>query len=104
MPAIGYVTKMDNGFKGHLKTLTINTPIEFAPNDEKTNSKAPDYTIFAGDRVEIGAAWNKTSSAGNAYVSLTLSAPEFGRLHANLGRAAGQDDESAFAIIWNPKD
>ncbi|MFP5431753.1 MAG: DUF736 domain-containing protein, partial [Alphaproteobacteria bacterium] len=25
-------------------------------------------------------------------------------LYANLGRAAGQDDDDAFAIIWNPAD
>lgn len=104
MPAIGYVTKTDNGFMGTLNTLTINAKIEFVSVTDKVNDKAPDYTIFAADRVEIGAAWNKTSHAGNDYVSLTLSAPEFGKLYANLGKAAGQDDESAFAIIWNPKD
>jgi uncharacterized protein (DUF736 family) len=34
-------------------------------------------------------------------VSLSLAAPEFGqrRLYANLGRAAGQDDGGAFAVI-----
>jgi uncharacterized protein (DUF736 family) len=39
-------------------------------------------------------------------VSLSLAAPEFGprRLYANLGRAAGRDDEDSFAIIWNPAD
>lgn len=43
---------------------------------------------------------------GKDYVSLSLAAPEFGprRLYANLGRAAGQDDDDAFAIIWNPAD
>ena len=25
-------------------------------------------------------------------------------LDANLGRAAGQDDDSVFAVIWNPAD
>ena len=25
-------------------------------------------------------------------------------LYANLGRAAGQDDDDAFAVIWNPGD
>jgi uncharacterized protein (DUF736 family) len=39
-------------------------------------------------------------------VSLSLAAPEFRprKLYANLGRAAGQDDDSMFAIIWNPAD
>ena len=44
--------------------------------------------------------------AYNAVASLSLGAPEFGprRLYANLGRAAGQDDDNVFAIIWNPAD
>jgi hypothetical protein len=34
-------------------------------------------------------------------VSLLLATPEFGprKLYANLGRAAGQDDDSVFAPI-----
>src|SRR3546814_1435214 len=33
-----------------------------------------------------------------------LAAPEFGprRLYANLGRAAGQDGEDGYALIWHP--
>ena len=40
------------------------------------------------------------------YISLSLAAPEFGprKLYANLGRAAGQDDDNVFAVIWNPAD
>jgi uncharacterized protein (DUF736 family) len=47
-----------------------------------------------------------SENTGNKYVSLSLSAPEFGRhrLYANLGRAAGQEDPDVFAIIWNPQD
>ncbi len=57
--------------------------------------------------VEVGAGWNRIGETSrNEYVSLSLAAPEFGprRLYANLGRAAGQEDEDAFAIIWNPAD
>ena len=64
------------------------------------------HAELAGD-VEIGAGWNRRSeTSGRDYVSLSLAAPEFGprRLYANLGRAAGQDDDDAFAIIWNPAD
>ena len=45
-------------------------------------------------------------ASGNPYVGLSLAAPEFGprRLYANLGHAAGQDDEDVFAILWNPVD
>ncbi len=106
MPAIGYVSRDGNGFKGQLKTLSIQTPVEIIPNTRKSGDRQPDYRVMAGG-VEVGAGWNRVSeSSGNEYVSLSLAAPEFGprRLYANLGRAAGQDDDDAFAIIWNPAD
>jgi uncharacterized protein (DUF736 family) len=106
MPAIGYVTRDGNGFKGQLKTLSIRTEIEIVPNTRKSGDTQPDYRVSAAG-VEVGAGWvRRGEMSGKDYVSLSLAAPEFGprRLYANLGRAAGQDDEDAFAIIWNPAD
>lgn len=106
MPAIGYVTKDGNGFKGELKTLSIRADILIVPNGHKTADTQPDFRVTANG-VEVGAGWNRRGeTSGKDYVSLSLAAPEFGprRLYANLGRAAGQDDEDAFAIIWNPAD
>jgi uncharacterized protein (DUF736 family) len=107
MPAIGYVTKQSNGsFKGQLKTLSIRADIEIVPNSRKSCDSQPDYRVVASG-VEIGAAWlRKSETSGNEYVSLSVAAPEFGprRIYANLGRAAGQDDDDAFALIWNPND
>jgi uncharacterized protein (DUF736 family) len=57
-----------------------------------------------GCDVEIGARRNRRSEAsGNEYISLSLTAPEFGprRLYANLARAAGEDREDRFVILWN---
>lgn len=105
MPAIGHVSRDGQGFKGQLKTLSIRTEIEIQPNERKTGDTQPDYRVMAGG-VEVGAGWlRRGESSGKDYVSLSLAAPEFGprRLYANLGRAAGQDDNS-FAIIWNPAD
>ena len=106
MPAIGYVTRDGEGFKGQLKTLSIRTDIEIIPNSRKSGDTQPDYRVSAAG-VEVGAGWvRRGEMSGKDYVSLSLAAPEFGprRLYANLGRAAGQDDEDAFAIIWNPAD
>jgi len=106
MPAIGYVTRDGNGFKGELKTLSIRTDITIVPNSRKSNDVQPDYRVIAAG-VEVGAGWlRRSETSGRDYVSLSLAAPEFGprRLYANLGRAAGQDDDSAFVIIWNPAD
>jgi uncharacterized protein (DUF736 family) len=107
MPAIGHVTRSQNGgFKGQLRTLSIRADIEIVPNDRKASGTQPDYRVLS-EGVEVGAGWTRRSeSSGRDYVSLSLAAPEFGprRLYANLGRAAGQDDEDSFAIIWNPAD
>lgn len=106
MPAIGHVTRTSNGgFKGQLRTLSIKASVEIAPNESKSTDAQPDYRVFS-DGIEIGAGWNRRSEAsGRDYVSLSLAAPEFGprRIYANLGRAAGGDDDS-FAVIWNPAD
>jgi uncharacterized protein (DUF736 family) len=105
MPAIGYVSRTPNGFKGQLKTLSIRADIEIVSATKRSDAQ-PDYRVVAGG-VEIGAGWVRHSeTSGNDYVSLSLAAPEFGprRLYANLGRAAGQEDDNTFAVIWNPAD
>ena len=63
-----------NGFRGSIRTLTLNLELAFEPNTEKKTDKAPDYRVTAGD-LEIGAAWKKESEAGNAYLSVTLDDP-----------------------------
>ena len=106
MPAIGYVTTHENGYKGQLRTVSIRTDIEIIPNRSKTSDSQPDYRVFAGGS-EVGGGWIRTGErSGKDYVSLSLAAPEFGprQLYANLGRAAGQDDDDSYAIIWNPAD
>ena len=61
MPAIGYVTRSGNGFKGQLRTLTIpGVDIEIVPNGDKTHDRQPDYRVTANG-VEVGAAWNRRS-------------------------------------------
>ena len=107
MPAIGFVTKQKDGsYKGELRTLTIQTPIEIRPNLQKVNDRQPDFRVFAANDVEIGTGRIKIGeSSQEQYVALQLAVPEFGprRLSANLGPAAGQDDKDVYAIIWNPE-
>ena len=105
MSAIGYVTHNPerDSYNGTLKTLTISTGIEIVPNAEKEDDRQPDYRIYTDEKTELGAAWRKVGkSSGKPYISLTFAAPELGRrLFANLGPAAGQDDDQVYAIIWN---
>lgn len=106
MPAIGYVTRDGEGYKGQIRTLSIRTDVEIVRNSRKSSDVQPDYRVVASG-AEIGAGWlRRSETSGNTYVSLSLAAPEFGprRLYANLGRAAGQDGEDGYALIWNPAD
>lgn len=106
MASIGHVTATGKGgFKGQLRTLSLTADIEIVPNENKVHDNQPDYRVLSAG-IEVGAGWNRRSEAtGREYVSLSLAAPEFGprRLYANLGRAAGGDEDS-FALIWNPAD
>ena len=106
MPAIGYVQRQSDGsFKGSIKTLSVNADIQIVPNRGKTGEQ-PDYRVLAGS-VELGGGWVRTGEVSQReYVRLAMSAPELGprTLYANLGRAAGQDDDDAYAIICNPGD
>ena len=102
--ALGYVTKIETGgFEGTLATMGFKKRIRILPNSSKESEAQPDLRVHTEDRVEIGGGWNRIGKmSGNPYVSLTFSAPEFGshKIYANLGRAAGQDDEDVMAILW----
>lgn len=106
MPALGYVTRLDDGsFKGQIRTLSVSADIAIIPNRGKTGDQ-PDYRVMASG-VELGGGWIRTGEVSQReYIRLSMSAPELGRrtIYANLGRAAGQDDDDSFAIIWNPGD
>ena len=107
MTAIGYVRKDNDGrYTGQLKTISIKADIDIVPNTNKTTDTQPDYRVLT-QGTEIGAGWTKKGEiSGKDYVSLSLAAPEFGpkKLYANLGKAAGQDDDHLYAVIWNPAD
>lgn len=107
MATIGSVTKREDGrFEGELKTLSIRAEIVILPVSDKPAPNQPDYRVMS-QGIEIGAGWiRKSQSSGKDYVALSLAAPEFGprTLYANLGRAAGQNDDSVYALIWNPQE
>lgn len=81
-------------------------PLEQICRLNTENLTHPDFRV-ANQGVEVGAGWiRRGETSGEDHVSLSLAAPEFGprRLYANLSRAAGQDDDSVFALFWNPAD
>ena len=107
MATIGYVTKRDDGrYEGELKTLSVRASIAILPIGDKLSDNQPDFRVMS-QGIEIGAGWQRIGqTSGKEYVALSIAAPEFGSrtLYANLGRAAGQDDDSVYALIWNPQE
>ncbi|KKW92498.1 DUF736 domain-containing protein [Sphingobium chungbukense] len=104
MSAIGHVQRQSDGsFKGSIRTLSVSAEVQIIPNRGKVGEQ-PDYRVMSGG-VELGGGWIRTGEVSQReYVRLSMAAPELGpnTLYANLGRAAGQDDEDVYAIIWNP--
>ena len=104
--ALGFVTKHENGdYKGTLSLMTLKDHIKITPNAAKSNDRQPDFRVSTRTLGDIGGGWNRVGkTSGKPYISLTLADPALGpsKLYANLGRAAGQEDEAVFAILWNP--
>jgi uncharacterized protein (DUF736 family) len=95
--------KSDGSFEGTLATLNVTAPIAIIPNGRKVKDSEPDYRIVSKKNgFELGAGWVRTSqSTGAEYVSVSLSAPEFGTIYGNVANAPG-DDPMKKVIIWNP--
>ncbi|BBB07219.1 DUF736 domain-containing protein [Sphingopyxis sp. EG6] len=73
------------------------------PNGRKIKENEPDYRILSRKNgFELGAGWKRFSQSNGAeYVSVTMSAPEFGTIYGNVANAPG-DDPMKKVIIWNP--
>lgn len=94
--------KQDGSLEGTLTTLNVTAPIAIIPNARKTKDSEPDFRIISRKNgFELGAGWNRVSkNTGEEYVSVSLSAPEFGTIYGNVAPAPG-DDRSKKVIIWN---
>ena len=104
MASIANLTvKADGSFEGNLATLMVTAPIAIVPNGRKVKDSEPDYRIVSRKNgFELGAGWDRFSqNTGAEYTSLSLSAPEFGTIYANIANAPG-DDPSKKVAIWNP--
>jgi uncharacterized protein (DUF736 family) len=100
---IATLTQKGENLEGTLTTLTVSAPIALIPNNRKMKDNEPDYRIVARKNgYELGAGWVRISKmSGEEYISVSLSAPEFGTIYGNVAPAPG-DDESKKVIIWNP--
>jgi uncharacterized protein (DUF736 family) len=71
---IGTFRPAGSSFNGVIQTLAFTTEAVFEPADNRKSENSPDYRVTTG-KLEIGAAWKKTSEAGNAYLSVQLDDP-----------------------------
>ena len=102
MSLIGQFTSENDGFIGHLMTLTLHQDIIIVPAEPSDAENAPDYRVHLGDSngPEIGAGWKRTGEKAGDYVSLQLDDPTFEHpIRANLFQSA--DDKSAWGLHWN---
>lgn len=96
MATIGTFTAQGDSFNGSIKTLTLNVRQAVLRPTEKSDDKAPDYRIFAG-QTEFGAAWKKMSQQNRAYLSVKLDDPSFpAPIYATL-----VETDAGHSLIWS---
>ena len=110
MPVIGQFMRENDGFIGHLTTLSLHQDIIIVAAEPSEAENAPDYRVHVLDTMsnetgaEIGAGWKRTGEKAGEYVSLQLDDPTFEHpIRANLFR----DDEAgnAWSLHWSrPRD
>jgi uncharacterized protein (DUF736 family) len=99
MAIIGTFTRTADGFSGSLKTLTLNSKLQFVPETNKSSDSAPDYRIVLGS-LEVGAAWQRTAKeSGRDYWSVKLDDPAFiAPLYASLVET---EDGKTLNLLWS---
>ncbi|GAB5508208.1 MAG: DUF736 domain-containing protein [Rhizobiaceae bacterium] len=99
MATIGTFKKSGNEYTGDIVTLSVQAKaVRIVPEDNRSSENAPSHRVFIR-RVEIGAAWSKTSSEGREYLGLKLDDPSFNApVYANL---FDDEDGDGFSLIWS---
>lgn len=99
MANIGSFKKVGTDYSGEIVTLSVQAKgVRIVPETNRSNADAPTHRVFVG-RAEIGAAWERTSNEGRAYLSLKLDDPSFtAPIFANLFDDDGAD---TYTLIWS---
>lgn len=100
---IATLTEKGDTFEGMLQTLALSVPIALIPNAGKTADMEPDYRVVSRKNgFELGAGWKRTGkTSGEEYISVSLAAPEIGKIFGNVAPAPGGDPAKK-VILWNP--
>ena len=97
MATIGIFTATETGFSGSIRTLALNVKARIT-QVANPSEKGPHLRVYAG-KVELGAAWQKTSEQGRQFLSVKLDDPSFPvPIYATLVEIEGQDK---YQLIWS---
>ena len=106
MPVIGQFIRENDGFIGHLTTLSLHQDIIIVAAEPSDAENAPDYRVHVLDTMsnetgaEIGAGWKRTGERAGEFVALIIDDPALPQpIRANLFQSA--EDKSAWALHWN---
>lgn len=103
MAHIGQFTRTRDGYRGRLKTLTLDATLTLVPAEPSDTENAPDYRIHIGsddEALEVGAGWKRTGEKAGDYVSLLIDDPTFPHpIHANLFHSVSEND--TYLLTWN---
>ncbi len=94
--------KAKDSFSGEIKTLTLQRSKVTIRPVEGRNGKGPHYRVIlegAPGAVELGAAWNRTSEAGRAFLSVSLDDPALD--HPLNAALMPSDDGQGAILIWS---
>jgi uncharacterized protein (DUF736 family) len=103
MAQIGSFTRTEQGYKGRLKTLTLDVDLTIVPIQPTDADHAPDYRIYLGPDdhgLEVGAGWKRSGEKAGNYLSLLIDDPMFTQpLRANLFQVDAKG--RSFHLLWN---
>jgi uncharacterized protein (DUF736 family) len=103
MAYIGHFTRTKDGYRGHLKTLTLDATLTLVPALQTEAENAPDYRVLIGKddhTQEIGAGWKRTGEKAGDYVSLLIDDPALPHpINANLFHSASE--KGTYLLTWN---
>ena len=103
MAHIGHFTRTRDGYRGHLKTLTLDAELTLVASERTDAENAPDYRVHIGSdeqALEVGAGWKRTGEKAGDYVSVMIDDPALPHpIHANLFHSVNDND--AYLLTWN---
>lgn len=77
MAQIGHFHRIQSGYSGRLRTLSLDLELTFVPAEKTDGEKTPAYRVHLGDEdgPEVGAGWKHTGERAGAFISVLLDDP-----------------------------